>query len=135
MAFVLQWNLSHPMPLLATLFGAAFTLVTAYALGAILMRKRPAPPEILLAIGAAAESVLVFLLLLLHLAHWGVFLAIGAAAILAAWRFRIPVARDPVRIPGAAWVVLLPYGVWYLVNALAPETIADGITYHLGLPN
>ena len=27
------------------------------------------------------------------------------------------------------------YGVWYLVNALAPETIADGITYHLGLPS
>ena len=135
MAFVLQWNLSHPMPLLATLFGAAFTLVTAYALGAILMRKRPAPPEILLAIGAAAESVLVFLLLLLHLAHWGVFLAIGAAAILAAWRFRTPAAHHPIHIPRAAWIVFLPYGVWYLVNALAPETIADGITYHLGLPN
>src|ERR1019366_7697360 len=77
---------AYLMPLLATLFGAAFTLATAYALGALLMRRRPAPPEILLAIGAAAESVLVFLLLLFHLAHWGVFLAIGAAAILAAWR-------------------------------------------------
>ena len=30
---------------------------------------------------------------------------------------------------------LRAYGVWYLVNALAPETIADGITYHLGLPD
>ncbi|MCX6628893.1 MAG: hypothetical protein NTW28_14835, partial [Candidatus Solibacter sp.] len=69
------------MPLLANLFGAAFTLATAYALGALLMRRRPAPPEILLAIGAAAESVLVFLLLLFHLAHWGAFLALGAAAI------------------------------------------------------
>ena len=70
------------MPLLSTLFGAAFTLATAYALGTLLMRKHPAPPEIVLAIGAAAESVLVFFLLLLHLAHWGAFLAIGAAAIL-----------------------------------------------------
>src|ERR1035441_2423086 len=135
----LQWNLSHLMPLLANLFGAAFTLATAYALGALLMRQRPAPPEILLAIGAAAESVLVFLLLLFHLAHWGVFLSLGAAAILAARRGvtnnGTPAAHDPIHIPRAAWIVFLPYGVWYLVNALAPETIADGITYHLGLPN
>src|SRR5450759_5235468 len=127
------------MPLLATLFGAAFTLATAYALGALLMRRRPAPPEILLAIGAAAESVLVFVLLLFHLAHWGAFLAIGAAAILAAWRGAITNsgtgAQDPIRIPLAGWVIFGAYGVWYLVNALAPETIADGITYHLGLPN
>ena len=128
------------MPLLATLFGAAFTLATAYALGALLMRRRRAPPEILLAIGAAAESVLVFLLLLFHLAHWGAFLALGAAAILAAWRGAItnsgaPPAHDPIRIPRPAWVIFAAYGVWYLVNALAPETIADGITYHLGLPN
>jgi hypothetical protein len=125
------------MPLLSALFGAVFTLATAYALGAILMRKRPAPPEIVVAIGAAAESVLVFLLLLFHLAHWIAFLAIGAAAIGSAWRFRDAPAPtpDPVRIPRAAWVIFVPYGIWYLVNALAPETIADGITYHLGLPN
>ena len=123
------------MHLLSTLFGAALTLATAYSLGALLMRRRPAPPEILLAIGAAAESVLVFLLLVFHLAHWGVFLGLGAAAILAAWRLRgtLP-AQDAIRIPRAAWFVFLAYGVWYLVNALAPETIADGITYHLGLP-
>jgi len=77
------------MPVIfATLFGAIFTLATAYALGALLMRKRAAPPEIVLGIGAATESVLVFLLLLCHLAHWGAFLALGAAAILAALRFR-----------------------------------------------
>src|ERR1035441_1806336 len=39
-----------------------------------------------------------------------------------------------MRMPPAGWVVFGAYGVWYLVNALAPETIADGITYHLGLP-
>ncbi len=128
------------MPLLSSLFGAAFTLATAYALGTLFMRRRPAPPETVLAIGAAAESIFVFLLLLLHLAHWGVFLALGAAAILAAWRGAItnggaPAASDPIRIPRAAWVIFAAYGVWYLVNALAPETIADGIAYHLGLPN
>ena len=127
------------MPLLSTLFGAALTLATAYALGALLLRRRPAPPEIVLAIGAAAESVLVFLLLLFHLAHWGAFLALGAAAMVAAWRFRGPGAgtsgAPPIRIPLAGWVIFGAYGVWYLVNALAPETLADGITYHLGLPN
>src|ERR1035437_7453135 len=125
------------MPLLAPLFGAAFPLATAYALGALLMRRRRAPPEILLAIGAAAESVLLFLLLLFHRAHWGAFLDLGAAAILAAWRFRGKGTgtHDPIRIPRPAWVIFAAYGVWYLVNALAPETIADGITYHLGLPN
>src|SRR5260370_20390080 len=123
------------MPLLSSLCGAAFTLATAYALGILLMRGRPAPPEISLAIGAATESVLVFFLLVGHVAHWGAFLAMGAAAILAAWRFRGTATHDPVRIPRAAWVIFLPYGVCYLVNALAPETLADGITYHLGLPN
>ena len=123
------------MPLLATLFGAAFTLATAYALGVLILRKHPTPPEITLGIGAAVESGLVFLLLLFHLAHWGVFLAIGAAAMVAAWRWRGPGAGDPVRIPPAGWVIFGAYGVWYLVNALAPESMADGITYHLGLPN
>src|ERR1022692_4133912 len=123
------------MHLLSTLFGAAFTIATANALGALLMRRRPAPPEILFALGAAAESVLVFFLILLHLAHWGAFLALGGAAILAAWFFSgTPTAPQPMRIPPAGWVVFGAYGVWYLVNALAPETIADGITYHLGLP-
>jgi hypothetical protein len=123
------------MPLPATLFGAAFTLATAYALGTLLMRRRPAHPEILLAVGATAESLFVFLLLLFHLAHWSAFLALGSAAILAAWRFRgTPPAPDRVRIPLAGWLVFGAYGVWYLVNALAPESIADGMTYHLGLP-
>src|ERR1035437_1241669 len=119
------------MPLLAALFGAAFTLATAYALGILLMRKHPAPPEILLAIGAAAESFLVFLILLFHVAYWGAFLALGAAAVFAAWRFRGkgPGAPDPIRIPFAGWIVFGAYGVWYVVNALAPETIADGVTY------
>src|ERR1035441_5659335 len=127
------------MPLVATLFGAAFTLAAAYALGLLAMRKHPAPPEITLGIGAAAESVLVFLLLLFHLAHWSVFLGIGVAAMVAAWRWRGSgagaYAPAPIRIPLAGWVIFGAYGVWYLVNVLAPESIADGITYHLGLPN
>jgi hypothetical protein len=122
------------LSVLGILFGAAFTLATAFALGLVLLRKAPAPPEIVLGVGAAAESLLVFLFLLFHLAHWSVFLAMGAAAVAAARRWRGPVLKDRVRIPRAVWLPLGAYGIWYLVNALAPETIADGITYHLGLP-
>ena len=124
------------MALLLTLFGAAFTLATAYSLGAILMRKHPAPPEILLAIGAAAESLLVFVLLLVHLAHWGAFLATRRyrhrRCLAISWEGR---CHDPIRFRAPHGSSSPAYGVWYLVNALAPETIADGITYHLGLPN
>src|ERR1035441_590543 len=52
--------------LLATLFGAALTLSTAYAFGALLMRKHPAPPEIVLGIGAGAGSGLALPPLLFH---------------------------------------------------------------------
>ena len=117
-----------------TLAGAAFTLSTAYALGALLMRKRSAPPEILLGIGATALSFAVFFLLLLHLAYLGAFLALGALAIPLAWRYRGTAAYDPIKIPRPLWLIFGAYGIWYLVNALAPETVADGITYHLGLP-
>ncbi len=117
------------------LFGAVFTLAIAYALGCLLLRERSAPPEIRLALGAAAESTIVFFLVLCHLAHWGTFVALGVAVLAAAWRWgRQHWGADPVRIPRAAWVIFAAFGGWYLVNALAPETLADGITYHLGLP-
>src|SRR5205823_5355799 len=115
-------------------FGAAFTLAAAYAMGLVLLRKLPAPPEIVLGAGAAAESLLVFVLLLCNLANWGVFLAMGAAAMVAARRWHGVSLKDPIHIPRAVWIVFGAYGLWYFVNALAPETVADGITYHLGLP-
>jgi hypothetical protein len=125
--------------MLPTLFGAAFTLATAYALGNLILRHRAAPAEIRLALGAAVESSIVFVLVACRVAHWGAFLAMGIAILVAAWRFRAPRAfaelgAEPVRIPRPAWIVFAAYGTWYLVNALAPETLADGITYHLGLP-
>ncbi|MCU1238440.1 MAG: hypothetical protein JWP63_6407, partial [Candidatus Solibacter sp.] len=122
------------LSILSIFFGAAFTLATAYALGLILMRNKPVPPEIVLGVGAAAESLFVFLILLANAAHWAVFLAMGAAAITLAWRYGAAKVSEPVRIPRPVWIVFAAYGIWYFVNALAPETLADGITYHLGLP-
>ncbi len=116
----------------------------AYGLGAIVLRRVPAPPEILLAAGAAAESLLVFILLLCHAALWPVFLGIGTCAIAALWWGRRSVCvvcqkgplTEPLS-PGArlvAMAVFAAYGIFYAVNALAPEIQPDGITYHLGLP-
>ena len=50
--------------LASILFGAALVLATAYGLGLAVLRKTPAPPEIVLALGGAAESVVIFFLLL-----------------------------------------------------------------------
>jgi 4-amino-4-deoxy-L-arabinose transferase-like glycosyltransferase len=128
-----------PPALVSIFFGAGFAILTCYALGALLLRRAPAPPEIALAIGAVAFSLVVFLLLLIHAGYWYVFLLVGVAAT-AGWRWTAAVDL-PVPEPrpkGAVWIIALAifgaYTLWYFVNALAPEILGDGITYHLGLP-
>lgn len=125
--------------LVSIFFGGGFVILTCYALGSVLLRRTPAPPEIALAIGAVALSLIVFLLLLIDAGHWYLFLLPGAAA-LAGWRLVPRIAlRDPVKSPLGterifAAAIFGAYALWYFVNALAPEILADGITYHLGLP-
>src|SRR4051812_26207977 len=97
------------------------------------MRKLAAPPEIVLAVGAAIESFLMFVLLLCGIGHWTVYLAIAAVAAASLRWFR-PKGVDAIRIGPIAGVIFGAYGLFYLVNALAPEIVADGYTYHLGLP-
>jgi 4-amino-4-deoxy-L-arabinose transferase-like glycosyltransferase len=122
----------------AIFFGALFVLATTYALGVIFLWKTPAPPEIALALGLAVESFLVFLLLLAGAAFPPAFLAIGAAACISMiWIRSKPLpetAAAPLGNTGgiAAAIILGAYGAWYFVNALAPETSPDGVTYHLG---
>jgi hypothetical protein len=118
--------------LVSILFGAALTLGSAYALGTRLTRR--AVPEIRLGLGAAVLSFLIFLFLLLHLATCPAFLALGLGS-LALVRIRgNPLESSASGRPATLALVLIPYFAWYFVNALAPETIADGVTYHLGLP-
>ena len=125
--------------LIPILFGAGFTLAVAYALGVLLLRRLPAPPEVALAVGAVALSVVVFLLLTLGAAHWGVFLALGAAALASLkWSRSVSLADACERQAGRVeWIlalaILAVYGLFCFVNALAPEILADGYAYHLGL--
>lgn len=123
-------------PLIPIFFGAALTVAAAYAWGAVLPRKPAAPPEIVLAVGVTIESLLVFFALLLHQGTWPVFLALGLAPI-AVWAMRSKnamLAPRALAAPPMAMLLLVPYLVWYAINALAPEVQPDGITYHLGLP-
>ena len=92
-------------PVLAIACGAALTILTAYGLGVALARRLPAPPEIALALGAVAESFLIFLLLLVNLGYWYAFVAL---AILAGrcWRIcpRVPLGAVAKRSLGKGWI-------------------------------
>jgi hypothetical protein len=117
---------------LTSLAGAAAVFLTIYAIGLLHSRKNPVPFEIRLALGAVWTSLLIFALLAANAVHWSIILALCLASIVAVWALRPP--RKPFdkleRIPG---LIFSAYGLWYFVNALAPETTPDGVTYHLGL--
>jgi dolichyl-phosphate-mannose-protein mannosyltransferase len=134
------------------LFGAAFTLASAYALGCLILRSLPAPRIIVFATGSAALSLLIFALLTAGLGGVRVFLPLGVCLIgvplLRGTGFRLwsPSAASsspsgtsfgPSGTGFSLWWFLLPiliaYSILYFVHALAPEIQPDAITYHLGL--
>jgi len=121
-------------------FGAALTIASAYSLGMLVLRRLAPPPEISLAAGAALLSVAVFFIVLAGIAGWPAFLVLGAVSLLAGLVRRdapsasLPRPPTPGPWPRPLILVFAAYAVWYLCNALAPETLADGVGYHLGLP-
>jgi hypothetical protein len=111
--------------------GALLTLAAAYALGVALFRKIPLPAVMLLALGAAIESALVYLFFLFHL---GSYLYILFAAIpLLLFLRPAPFFEKVGQAVSPAVCVLSVYAVYYLVQAMAPEIQPDAISYHLGL--
>ena len=110
-------------------------------LGNICLRRLPVPWTIALAVGAAAESGIVFLLLVCGVGNRVSFILLGAVCLPVFWWLGRGSARlaDPVKaradgvsvyLAGAA---LAFYGALYLINAMAPELEPDAIAYHLGL--
>jgi uncharacterized membrane protein len=88
------------------------------------------------AVGSGLFSLLILALTAAHLAYTGVFLAAGLAVILPAFRVR----EERLRLPDFShgWkflfgLILVGFGTFYFVNALAPEISPDGTAYHLGL--
>ncbi len=124
------------------LFGALFTILTATALGTLLLRRFTVKPErgeyllFSLLTGSALLSTIVFLLCAMHLARKGVFLVGGIVAIAAAYRYRSLPSRVMHARTVADNIFLTLYSVFgavYFFHAMAPEMSPDGITYHLGL--
>jgi hypothetical protein len=130
---------------LAVLFGATFTVVTAWALGSILLRRLKVDTlyrleERLLAfvVGSACLSAIVFALSAAHLARKGVFLALGLFSIgyaLYSGAHRPKGGEFPPLAKEWKWLFGAVFGLFtilYFFDAMAPEMSADAMSYHLG---
>jgi|HubBroStandDraft_1064217.scaffolds.fasta_scaffold06826_2 4-amino-4-deoxy-L-arabinose transferase-like glycosyltransferase len=123
------------------LFGAFFTLAVAWMLGNICLRRLPVPWTMALAVGAAVESSVVFLLLVCGIGNRASFLLLGAVCLAAYWwlghgaaRLAAPARAGADRVSKyVAGGALAFYTALYLINALAPELEPDARAYHLGL--
>src|SRR5260370_1087624 len=120
------------------LFGASYTVATAWALGAILIRKlsltlyRAEERLFSFILGSACLSAIMFVLASLKLVHKGVLLALSALAIgyaLYSGAHRSQ-AQQFAPLPRVwKWtfvVVFAAFTVFYFVNAMAPEVGRDG---------
>jgi hypothetical protein len=126
------------------IIGAGFTVAVALAIGSVLIRRLGAALHRVEAAlfaflaGSACLSLAVFVLCLIHQARRGVLLWSGAAVIAGAvWRSRKQPRRKelpavPVAWMSLFWVVFSAFFFVYFFCALAPETSADGMGYHLG---
>jgi hypothetical protein len=116
-----------------------FILASAFALGCLLFRSLPLPGIARLGLGAAVQSLIVFLLLEAGWANRWWFLAIGCAAMAALFWIRPVRLNEAVTAPldtTGRWlfgIVLAVYITIYAICAAAPEIQADATAYHLGL--
>ncbi len=131
---------------LSVLFGAGFTILCAWALGRMaLKRARLAlarEEEHLLAFvcGAPLLSLLITAMCAAHVMYDAVLLLAGALILAAAWRdgaLRRSAAEPLPPLPRLwrwlFWTVFAVYGATALLVAMAPEISPDGAGYHLGL--
>jgi hypothetical protein len=129
---------------LAILFGASFTVATAWSLGAILLRKlsltlyRVEERLFAFLLGSACLSALMFVLAALKLVRRGILLPLGILLIGYAIYSGAHRSKGPVFSPiPRLWKLVFAVGfgfftVLYFFNALAPEVSPDGMAYHLG---
>ncbi len=136
--------MSHVFYILA---GALFTVAVMMALGGLIVRGlglrlyRQEDRFFSFVTGAAALSLLVFVLASVHAARKGVFVGLGFAILAFAARSRLwrPAGEA---LPGLTrgwrilfWPLFLVFAYVYFINAMAPENSPDGSAYHLGLVN
>jgi hypothetical protein len=131
------------MQVLPILFGALFTLATAWSLGMLLLRRLAASLDpwerrlLALVAGSACLSEIMFALSAARQVHRGILLAVGLASI------GYAIYSGALRAPGKPFAPLAPLWRWVFItafaaftwysffNALAPEHSSDGMSYHL----
>ncbi len=116
--------------LLLVLLGALLTLAAAFSLGRALTFWRMLPFPLTLGFGAAVLSLLLFFLRLSGHAGLRGMIALGIASAVPLVWLRMGSLGWP-RLPRIVTAVLVAYGLFYVVQALAPETRADANVYHL----
>jgi hypothetical protein len=127
------------------LFSAILTFGVSYSLGVLALRRlritlyREQERFFGFVAGAALLSAIVFTLTALGLAHKGAFAAVAVLAIAAGVRARAdrPAGASLPPVPlwwmRGFWVVFAFFTWLYLSKALAPESSADGVSYHVAL--
>lgn len=125
----------------AILFGSLLVIALCVALGLPVANRLPLYRQerwpVAFVTGSAILSGIVFLLCAIHQARRGVFLVLAVAAIAAAWKWGRPSGAEafPELPKASSWIFLalfVPFTVYYLANAMAPEWSPDGSSYHLG---
>lgn len=126
------------------LFGAGFTVATAWAIGTLLIRRlrlafyKFEAGLLAFIIGSACLSEIMFVLSSVHLVRKWVLLLLGLVAIVAAVRTRSAVESAALpklnRLPKWLFIgVFAAFTFLYFFHAMAPEMSPDGATYHLGM--
>ena len=127
------------MTVVPILAGALLTVGSCYAAGRLVFQVAGLPNNhtgaIKFGTGAAILSALIFALCALQLVSVPSLVILGlgllATAIPAGPSFRL----RGVSARRLVWIIpFATFGVWYFVNALAPEVSADGTFYHLAFP-
>jgi hypothetical protein len=136
----------------SALLGAALTVITCYAVGALLIARLGVPLRraesfpLAFLLGAACVHLAMFVMFAMKIAYKPVFLVFCAAVIAAAVAHRNALGKRAPEMSGGttfSWRENLPafgyaalfaiFTALYFVNAWAPEWSSDGSGYHLGL--
>src|SRR4051794_59132 len=113
--------------LLPVILGAALVIAAAWLAGRAVAPKLA--PALSFSLGAILLSYAVFALMIVHQARRPVLIGLLLACIAAGLVRRPSINLN--RPPALMLAICVPFVVWYVVNALAPEIEADPNVYHL----
>lgn len=113
--------------LIPVFLGATLVIAAIWLAGRAVAIKLP--PSLSFGVGGILISYFVFALMLLHRANRALLIVVlfGCIVTGVSRGARFVLVRPPLWVLG----LCTPFAVWYLVNALAPEVLADPNVYHL----